>query len=56
MKNLVIHKEQIVLLKDSAYNEVLSVCARFCKNDKSLMSKLKEIKMKYSEGGSDWES
>jgi hypothetical protein len=37
MKSLVLHKEQQVLFKESAYNEALSVCARFSKNDKALM-------------------
>lgn len=37
--------------KEQAYNEVLQIAARYAKNDKSLMTKLRELKMKYSEGG-----
>lgn len=37
-------------MKESAYNEVLSICARYAKNDKALMTKLRELKFKHAEG------
>ena len=52
MKSLILHKEQQAQLKEQAYNEVLSLCARYSKNDKALMTKLRELKFKHAEGGS----
>lgn len=44
MKALILHKEQLANQKELAYNEVLNICARYAKNDKALMTKLRELK------------
>lgn len=51
MKSLVLLKEEAVQKKEQAFNEVLQVCARYSKNDKVFMTKLREVKMKLSERG-----
>lgn len=50
MKALILHKEQLANQKELAYNEVLQICARYAKNDKALMTKLRELKFKYADG------
>lgn len=50
MKALLLHKEQQAQSKEQAYNEVLSLCARYSKTDKELMAKLRELKFKHAEG------
>lgn len=50
MKALILHKEQLGNQKELAYNEVLQICARYAKNDKALMTKLRELKYKYADG------
>ena len=52
MKSLLIHKESLAQSKEQAYNEVLQICVRYAKNDKALMMKLRELKIKYSDGDS----
>ncbi len=50
MKNLLMQKDQQLLAKDQAYNEVLQMCARHSSNDKVLMTKLRELKFQHAEG------
>ena len=50
MKAILLIKEQQSQQKELAYNEVLQLCARYSKNDKELMSKLRELKFKHSDG------
>lgn len=52
MKALILHKEQLANQKELAYNEVLQICARYAKNDKALMTKLRELKFKHADGSS----
>jgi hypothetical protein len=47
MKGLILHKESLILKQEQAFNEVLSTCARYSKNDKALMQKLRELKVRY---------
>ena len=56
MKSLILHNEALFLKQEQAFNEVMQVCARYSKNDKTLMQKLREVKIKYQEGGSNSES
>lgn len=51
MKSLLLHKEQQASQKEQGYNEILQLCARYAKNDKALMQKLRDLKFKYSDGG-----
>lgn len=44
LKNLVLHQEQEQAQKLQSYTEILNLCARYAKNDKLLMQKIRELK------------
>ena len=50
MRSLVLHKEALLAKQEQSFNDVLNVCARYSKNDKVLMQKLRELKAKQMEG------
>jgi hypothetical protein len=44
-----VHQEQLLANKDDSYAEVLSICVKYAKHDKTLMMKLRECKFKHSD-------
>ena len=53
---MILHKKALLLKQEQAFNEVMQVCSRCSKNDKTLLQKLREVKIKYQEGRNNSDS